>query len=34
MKKSLEEILADAKNGIYTEDKFGEFVNQVEGKVS
>lgn len=34
MKKSLGEILSDEKKGIRTEDKFGEFINHIEGKVS
>lgn len=33
MAKSLAEILEDYKNGI-TEDKFGEYVNQVEGSIN
>ena len=32
--KSLGEILADQERGIITEDKFGEYVNQVETRVS
>ena len=32
--KSLGEILADQERGIVTEDKFGEYVNQVEARVS
>lgn len=32
--KSLAEILADQERGIITEDKFGEYVNQVEARVS
>ena len=31
--KSLAEILADQERGIITEDKFGEYVNQVETRV-
>lgn len=32
--KSLGEIIADQERGIITEDKFGEYVNQVETRVS
>ena len=34
MAKSLSEILADNRQGIVTEDKFGEYVNQVEGSIN
>jgi len=34
MKKSLEEIIADHKKGIETEDRFGQFINHVEAKAS
>lgn len=32
--KSLGEIIAGQERGIITEDKFGEYVNQVEARVS
>jgi len=32
--KNLGEILVDQKRGIITEDKFGEYVNKVEERVS
>lgn len=32
--KSLCEIMADQERGIITEDKFGEYVNQIETMVS
>ena len=34
MRKSLQEILDDKKRGIETEDKFGEFVNNVEASIN